>query len=120
MAYVLVAEDDYDIARLIEFQLRYSGYEVTLAADGAEALTKARGRIPDVILVDWMMPVMDGLQVITAIKQDPDLRRVPVILMTAKAQAQDVRAGLEAGVSAYLVKPFPLEQLIQTIQGVLA
>lgn len=120
MAYVLVAEDDNDIARLIEFQLRFSGYEVTLASDGAEALTKARLRIPDVILVDWMMPVMDGLQAITAIKQDPDLSRVPVILMTAKAQAHDVQAGMEAGVAAYLVKPFPLDQLIQTIQGVLA
>jgi len=120
VAHVLVAEDDNDIARLIEFQLRYSGYEVTLAADGAEALTQARQQTPDVILVDWMMPVMDGLQAITAFKSDPDLRQIPVILMTARAQAQDVRAGMEAGAAAYLVKPFPLDQLVQTIQGVLA
>lgn len=119
MARILVAEDDMDIARLIQFQLQFSGYDVTMAPDGAEALKLARRSRPDLILVDWMMPVMDGLQAITALKADDDLRQIPVILMTAKAQGQDVQTGLAAGAAAYLVKPFPLDQLISTIQGVL-
>lgn len=120
MPRILVAEDDMDIARLIEFQLRFHKFEVMLAGDGAEALQLARQTRPDVILVDWMMPVMDGLHAIRALKADPDLKQLPVILMTAKAQGTDIQAGLAAGAAAYLVKPFPLDQLITTIQGVLA
>lgn len=119
MARILVAEDDLDIARLIQFQLKYHGYEVVTASDGAEALQLARKEAPSLMLIDWMMPVMDGLQAVTALKADPDLRHIPVILMTAKAQAQDVQAGLQAGAAAYLVKPFPLDQLVKTIQEVL-
>lgn len=119
MARILVAEDDIDIARLIQFQLQFHKYEVTLAADGAEALRLARLNPPDLILMDWMMPEMDGLQTVTALKADGDLRSIPVILMTARAQVQDLKAGLDAGASAYLVKPFPLDQLISTIAGVL-
>jgi CheY-like chemotaxis protein len=120
MPKILIAEDDIDIARLVQFQLQFNGYQVVLTSDGAEALAAARKDPPDVMLVDWMMPVMDGLQAVTAVKADPLLRHIPVILMTAKAQAQDLQAGLTAGAAAYLVKPFPLEQLVATIQGVLA
>lgn len=119
MARILVAEDDLDIARLIQFQLRFHGFEVITASDGAEALQLARKERPALMLIDWMMPVMDGLQAVTTLKADPELHQIPVILMTAKAQAQDVRAGLAAGAVAYLVKPFPLDQLVSTIQGVL-
>jgi len=118
-ARVLVAEDDFDIARLVQFQLQISGYEVIMAENGAEALKTARQSRPDVILVDWMMPVMDGLQTVTALKADPDLQPIPVILMTARAQGQDIKAGIAAGAAAYLVKPFPLEQLTATIAEVL-
>lgn len=119
MKRILVAEDDMDIARLVQFQLQFSGYEVTLAPDGAEALKLARKNRPDLILVDWMMPVMDGLQTVKALKADPDLKEVPVILMTARAQGHDIQAGIKAGAVAYLVKPFPLDQLISTIAEVL-
>lgn len=120
MKRLLVAEDDLDIARLVQFQLQFSGYEVTLAPDGSEALKMARKEPPDLILVDWMMPVMDGLQTVKALKADPSLRHIPVILMTARAQGHDIQAGISAGAAAYLVKPFPLEQLISTIREVLA
>lgn len=119
MKRILVAEDDLDIARLVQFQLQFSGYHVTLAPDGSEALKAARKEPPDLILVDWMMPVMDGLQTVKALKSDPDLKQIPVILMTARAQGHDIQAGISAGASAYLVKPFPLEQLISTIAEVL-
>ncbi|HLN64634.1 MAG TPA: response regulator [Symbiobacteriaceae bacterium] len=116
---ILVAEDDLDIARLVQFQLQFNGYAVTMAPDGAEALKLARKEPPDVILVDWMMPVMDGLQTVKALKADPQLAHIPVILMTARAQGHDMQAGLAAGAAAYLVKPFPLEQLIATLGEVL-
>lgn len=119
MRRILVAEDDMDIARLIQFQLKFHGYDVTMAGDGAEALRFARNDAPDLMLVDWMMPHMDGLQLVTTIKSDSDLRDIPVILMTAKAQAADIQAGMAAGASAYLVKPFPLDHLISTIGEVL-
>ncbi|HEY3367838.1 MAG TPA: response regulator [Symbiobacteriaceae bacterium] len=120
MPRILVAEDDFDIARLIQFQLQFSRYEVTMAADGAEALKLAGQNPPDLVLIDWMMPVMDGLQAITALKANPALAHIPVILMTAKAQEQDIQAGLAAGAAAYLVKPFPLDRLISTIQEALS
>lgn len=119
MPRILVAEDDLDIARLIQFQLKYHGYDVISASDGAEALDLARKESPSLMLIDWMMPVMDGLQAVTTLKADPDLCHIPVILMTAKAQTQDVKAGLDAGAAAYLVKPFSLDKLVQTIQEVL-
>ena len=119
MKRILVAEDDMDIARLVQFQLQFSGYSVTLAPDGAEALKMARKEPPDLILVDWMMPVMDGLQTVKALKTDPALKQIPVILMTARAQGHDIQAGINAGAAAYLVKPYPLELLISTIEEVL-
>lgn len=120
MAKILLAEDDADIARLIVFQLKFHGHEVTHAPDGAEAVALARTTRPDAILLDWMMPVMDGLQATKTLKADAALRHIPVILMTARAQGQDIKAGLDAGAAAYLVKPFPLEQLVDTIRGVLS
>lgn len=119
MKRILVAEDDLDIARLVQFQLQFSGYSVTHAPDGAEALKIAKKEPPDLILVDWMMPVMDGVQTVKALKADPALRHIPVILMTARAQSHDIQAGINAGAAAYLVKPFPLEQLISTIGEVM-
>lgn len=119
MRRVLVAEDDQDIARLITLQLRHQGYQVRLAEDGAQALSLARNERPDVILLDWMMPVMDGLETMTVLKADPDLSQIPVIMMTAKARNQDIQTGLSAGAAAYLVKPFPLEELSSAIQDVL-
>lgn len=116
MPHILVADDDLDIARLVSFQLKYHGFEVSLAHDGAAALERARTRTPDLILLDWMMPGMDGLECLTALKADPRLRRVPVILMTARAQQADVDAGISAGAAAYLVKPFALDNLIRTIR----
>ncbi|MBP2017756.1 two-component system phosphate regulon response regulator PhoB [Symbiobacterium terraclitae] len=116
MPHILVADDDLDIARLVEFQLKYSGYQVTLAHDGNTALDRARAGRPDLILLDWMMPGLDGMECLTALKSDPSLRHIPVILMTARAQQGDVQAGIAAGATAYLVKPFDLEQLIHAVK----
>lgn len=119
MKRILVAEDDLDIARLVQFQLQFAGYSITMAPDGSEALKLAHKDPPDLILVDWMMPVMDGLQTVKALKSDPVLKQIPVILMTARAQGHDIQAGMQAGAAAYLVKPFQLDQLLKTIAEVL-
>lgn len=119
MPIILVAEDDHDIARLISFQLQFYGYDVTRASDGAEAVESARRQRPDLILLDWMMPVMDGMQAIRALKSDQALQEIPVVIMTARAQAGDIQTGLREGAAAYLVKPFDLEGLIRTIKEVL-
>lgn len=120
MPHILVADDDLDIARLVAFQLKHHGFEVTLAHDGAAALDKARSSSPDLILLDWMMPGMDGLECLTALKATPALSHIPVILMTARAQQADVDAGISAGAAAYLVKPFPLDSLIRTVREAIA
>ncbi len=120
MARILVADDDMDIARLIQFQLELSGFDVRLASDGDECLKLVAKEPPDALLVDWMMPGKDGIQVVTALKSDPALRHIPVVLMTARAQQQDIQDGLAAGAAAYLVKPFPLEKLTSTLQEVLS
>lgn len=116
MPHILVADDDLDIARLVSFQLKFHGFDVSLAHDGAAALERAQERKPDVILLDWMMPGMDGLECLTALKADPGLRSIPVILMTARAQQADIDAGVAAGAAAYLIKPFQLDNLLRTIQ----
>lgn len=120
MPHILVADDDLDIARLVAFQLKVHGFEVTLAHDGAAALGKAQLSPPDLILLDWMMPGMDGLECLTALKATPSLCHIPVILMTARAQQGDVAAGLSAGAAAYLVKPFEFDKLVEAVREAIA
>ncbi|MFZ5814233.1 MAG: response regulator [Bacillota bacterium] len=120
MPHILVADDDLDIARLVSFQLKYHGFDVTLAHDGASALERAQTSRPDLILLDWMMPGMDGLECLTHLKADPRLQGIPVIMMTARAQQSDMEEGIAAGARAYLVKPFQLENLIRTVREAMA
>jgi CheY-like chemotaxis protein len=111
-AKVLVVDDDPVIQKLLKVNFEMEGYTVLSAADGAEGLDQARAGAPDVIILDIMMPRMNGLEVLTVLKGDDDLRDIPVILLSAKAQAGDVQAGLDKGADAYVTKPFdPLELL---------
>ena len=111
-ARVLVVDDDPVIQKLLKVNFEMEGYEVLSAADGAEGLDQAKSGNPDVIILDVMMPKMNGLEVLAALKADPDLDAIPVILLSAKAQAGDVQAGLDRGANAYVTKPFdPLDLL---------
>jgi CheY-like chemotaxis protein len=111
-ATVLVVDDDPVIQKLLKVNFEMEGYRVVSAADGAEGLEQARAEDPDVIILDIMMPRMNGLEVLTVLKGDGALRAIPVILLSAKAQAGDVQAGLDKGADAYVTKPFdPLELL---------
>ncbi len=109
---ILTVEDQPDIRRLIRMTLEFKGYQVHEASNGAEGLEAARRHKPDLILLDKMMPGMDGLTLSRTLAADPMVRGIPRVMLSALGMAEDRQAGLEAGVVAYLVKPFsPLELL---------
>ena len=113
---VLVVDDDRVIQQLLEVNLELEGYEVVGSAlDGLEALELARKLRPDVILLDIMMPKLDGLEVCRRLKADTKLSKIPVILLSARAQDMDVREGLEIGADAYLTKPFDPVELLDVV-----
>ena len=119
MARILVAEDEPHIFRMVDFKLKALGHEVIGAADGGEALEAANSQKPDLILLDVMMPVMDGFQVLKKLKTDPDTKEIPVIMLTAKSQERDVVTGLESGAEDYVVKPFSFPELLARINSAL-
>ena len=113
---VLTIEDQADIRRLIRMTLEFKGYDVIEAGNGPEGLDLARRRRPDLILLDVMMPGMDGLTVSRTLLADPDLRRIPVVMLSALGAAGDIEAGKSTGVAEYLVKPFSPWQLLDVVQ----
>jgi DNA-binding response OmpR family regulator len=119
MARVLVVEDDDSIARLIEVDLGLQGHTVRVAADGKAGLVAFEKFKPDVVLLDWMMPDMSGLDVLDQIKARGWRSAVRVVLVTAKVQERDMIRGWQAGVDAYLSKPFDMDVLSGTVDGVL-
>ncbi|MFU8839772.1 MAG: response regulator [Nitriliruptoraceae bacterium] len=119
-AKVLVVDDEPDVLLLCRVNLEFEGYEVVEAADGHQALERIREDTPDVVLLDVMMPDMDGWQVLGAIKQDPALKDIPVVMLTAKVQDQDQLRGWSQGAADYITKPFSPLALSQVLQDVLA
>jgi CheY-like chemotaxis protein len=117
---VLVVDDEPDVLLLCRVNLEFEGYEVMEAADGVEAMSRVRERRPDVILLDVMMPRMDGWQVLTELKSDEQLRDIPVVMLTAKVQDQDQIRGWSSGASEYITKPFSPLSLSQVLEDVLA
>ena len=109
---ILVCDDDALLVDLIEYRLSARGYEVSIARDGGEALALLGGDKPDAILLDAMMPVIDGYEVLRRIREQPDTRDIPVIMLTARKQEQDIVSALELGANDYLVKPFIPEELV--------
>ena len=116
---VLVVDDDEDNIRIISTMLLARGYEVRLARDGRGALESIRLQRPDLVLLDVMMPGMDGMQVLDAIRADPRLASLPVILVTAKTEDHDLLEGYRAGAQYYVTKPFTSRQLLYAISLVL-
>jgi DNA-binding response OmpR family regulator len=116
---VLVVDDEPDVLLLCRVNLEFEGYEVIEAADGEQAMQQARTHRPDVVLLDVMMPKMDGWQVLAAIKADRDLAEIPVVMLTAKVQDQDQIRGWSQGAADYITKPFSPLALSQVLQDVL-
>ena len=103
---ILVVDDEKHIVRLVQANLDRAGYTVVTANDGKEALQKVADENPDLVVLDVMMPYMDGFEVLQNLRRNPSTRDIPVIMLTAKAQDADVFKGWQSGVDCYLTKPF--------------
>ena len=116
---ILVVDDDPDILQFVRLNLELDGFEVELAGGGKEALEKAAAAPPDLMLLDVMMPEIDGLTVLRRMRSDPPTANVPVIVLTARSLAEDRVKGLDLGADDYITKPFDLEELIARVRTVL-
>ena len=117
---VLVVDDDPVILRLLEVNFEMEGFAVVTAVDGMDGVEKARAEQPDIIVSDVMMPKLNGLELCVAIKADEATKAIPVVLLSAKAQATDIRAGLDAGADDYVTKPFEPLDMIDRVNKLLA
>ena len=116
---ILAADDDPDIRELVAFRLERSGYTVLQAADGEEALALALEHKPDLAVLDVMMPKMDGFEVVRRLRAEEATKRMPIIMLTARAQDSDVEEGFESGADDYLRKPFSPQELRARVQAIL-
>jgi DNA-binding response OmpR family regulator len=116
---VLVVEDDLELVELLKFNLSNAGFSVFAATDGSEALKKARGLVPDIILLDLMLPELDGFAVCEILRRDPQTSAIPIIILTAMSSQLARVAGLGAGATDYICKPFSLRILLERIQTAL-
>jgi DNA-binding response OmpR family regulator len=116
----LVVDDEPDIRSVITFLLDRAGFEVHEESNGVAGLAAAKKTHPDVVLLDWMMPRMDGIEVCRALRQNADEHPAMVILLTAKAQESDIALGFEAGAQDYIMKPFSPSDLVSRVQTLLA
>ncbi|NJN39388.1 MAG: response regulator transcription factor [Acaryochloridaceae cyanobacterium CSU_3_4] len=114
-AHILLVEDETKLAQFVEMELTHEGYQVTVAPDGMTGLTAAREGQPDLILLDWMLPGLSGIEVCRRLRTTGD--KVPVILLTAKDEISDRVEGLDAGADDYMVKPFSIEELLARIRA---
>jgi DNA-binding response OmpR family regulator len=116
---VLIVDDETDVVDLLRYKLHGAGFEVLVGANGLEALALARDRRPDLIVLDLMLPEMNGEEVCRRLKLEPDTAAIPVLMLTAKAQAADRVAGLEIGADDYITKPFSPRELVLRVNAVL-
>jgi len=116
---ILIVEDEPDIARMLEYNLKKEGFRITVVSDGKEALRRTEREHPDIILLDLMLPEIDGLEVCRELRQNRDTSGIPVIMLTAKARETDKIVGLELGADDYITKPFSVAELIARIKALL-
>jgi DNA-binding response OmpR family regulator len=119
MSKILVVDDEPDAVELIKFNLKAAGYEVLTASDGDEALKKARAVLPDLIILDLMLPEVDGLEVCKILRRDQRVSATPIIMLTAKAAEIDRVLGLELGADDYVTKPFSPRELVLRVKRLL-
>ena len=117
---ILCVDDDPVIQKLLQVNFEMEGYEVVLASDGVEGVDRAREAAPDLIVMDVMMPRMDGLEAARILKAGADTASIPIIIVSAKAQEGDVKAGRATGAEEYLTKPFDPLELLETAAALIA
>jgi DNA-binding response OmpR family regulator len=115
---ILVVDDEDDILQFLELVLREKGYDVVTAASGQEALTRAQIEKPDLVLLDIMMPQMDGWEVLKLLRVDDETADIPVAMLSARTEAKDRVQGLQEGAIDYICKPFALQELLEKIGGI--
>jgi len=116
---ILIADDEEDVKFVIQLFLESKGYEIVTAFDGLDAIDKARAEKPDLILLDIMMPLIDGFEVCRKLKADKDTAGIPIVMISAASQTESKKKGLEAGASDYIVKPFEPDHLHKVLDGLL-
>ncbi len=116
---VLIVDDEADVAELVVYNLQKAGFKTITARDGPAALRKARDEAPSLIVLDWMLPGLDGSEVCRQLKADPKTRTIPVIMLTAKADEVDRIVGLELGADDYVTKPFSPRELVLRVKTIL-
>ena len=116
---ILIADDDPDILALVSFRLERAGYEVVQARNGEEAVQVALARRPDLAVIDVMMPRIDGYEATRQLRQQEETSRMPIILLTARAQEEDIARGFDAGADDYVRKPFSPQELGSRVQAAL-
>ena len=114
---ILVVEDDKDLISLIKFNLKSEGFNVLLSPNGEDGLFTAKEEKPDLILLDWMLPILSGIEVLQRLKNNKDTKSIPVIFITAKGEENDKIRGLNSGADDYIVKPFSTKELIARIKA---
>lgn len=116
---ILVADDEKNIAKLVKVNLERAGFEVVVASDGIETLKKVEEEKPDLIVLDIMMPRMDGITVLKKLKEKEETKSIPVVMLTVKAEDEDIFRGWQEGADSYLTKPFNPAEVVIIVQGIL-
>ena len=119
MAKILVVDDEHALRDMMTMRLKANGYDVVTAIDGEDGLNKARAERPDLILLDIMMPAMDGLMVLSRLKSDLELSFIPVIMLTAKSDTEAIMESQSAGAADYILKPFDGDELMKLVKKTL-
>ena len=114
---ILVVDDEPNIVKMVESRLKANGYEVIIAYDGQEAVEKVKSNMPDLIVLDLLLPKIDGYKIFDILKQDEKYKNIPIVMLTARAGYEDIKRGLEIGAIAYVTKPFKAEVLLGIIAG---
>jgi len=117
---VLIVDDEPNIVISLEFLLKREGFAVSVARDGEEALAAIRAQVPDLVILDVMMPKLDGFSVLSAVRADPAVAAVPVLMLTAKGREAEQKKGLGLGANAYLPKPFSTHELVAKAKALLS
>ena len=117
--YILVMEDEDALATLLQYNLEKEGYDVTVAADGEEGLLQVDERLPDLVLLDWMLPKLSGIEVCRRLRGRAETRNLPIIMLTARGEETDRVRGLDTGADDYMTKPFSMTELTARIRAVL-
>lgn len=116
---VLIAEDEETIVESLSFLMEKEGYDVSVATDGRTAISMIAHDIPDMVLLDVMMPVCNGFEVVRAARNDPNTRQIPIMMLTAKTREVDRRKGLELGVDDFVTKPFSTRDVVSRVKALL-